>query len=101
MGLFGFYDMAGTDEQRKVANDTIDDVVIDTCAVTDSDQPYETGVQSERYNGGDWVIVEMYDTKELAEQGHARWVETFKKGKPESLADVGTCEIAKLLRELS
>lgn len=99
--MFGFFGMMGTHEQRKVANDTINGVEIDTCAVTDSDQPYETGVCSKEYNGGSWVIVEMYETKELAEVGHARWVETFKTSKPESLTDVSTSEIAKLLKVFS
>ena len=93
--MLGFMDMIGNYEQRKVANDVIDGVEIDTAEVTDSDQPYETGICSKLYNGGKWVIVELYDTKELSVIGHAKWVETFKNGKPENLTDVSTSEIAK------
>ena len=97
--LFDFYDMAGTYEQRKVANDVVNGVTVDTAAVIDSDQPYETAVKAPQYNDNSWVIVEMHDSKEQAEIGHAKWVEVFRKGAPETLEDVSTAEIAKLHAE--
>jgi len=62
--------MMGTYKDRVVANDVINGVTIDTALVTDSDQPYETGICSKEYNNGNWIIVELYDTKELSIIGH-------------------------------
>ena len=98
--MFGF-DMDNR-EERKVENTVIGETVIDTCAVNDSDQPFETGIQSPQYNMGDWVVVEMYDTKPLAEEGHKKWVDIFKpKDLPSELKDVSTSAIAKLCRALT
>jgi hypothetical protein len=94
--LFGFMDMAGTYEQRKVANTKINDAIIDTCAVTDSEQPYETAIQHKAYNEGQWVIVEMYDTKKQSIIGHKKWVNKFKNDLPEKLEDVSTSKIMNL-----
>lgn len=95
--LFGFFNMMDNYEERKVKNYTSDDLNIDTCAVSDSDKPYETGIQHPLYNEGKWVIVELYDTKEEAEVGHDKWVKIMTKNElPEVLKDVGTCVIAKL-----
>ena len=50
--MFGFTEMIDNYEERVVKNDKIGNVVIDTAAVTDSDQPYETGIKSPSYNDG-------------------------------------------------
>jgi hypothetical protein len=76
--FFGI-NMIGTYEERKVDNTEINGVVIDTALVTDSDQPYETGIRHPKYNNGKWVIVEMYNTKREARTGHNKWVEIFSK----------------------
>ena len=99
--MFEFMSMAGNYEDRLVANTVINDVEIDTVAVTDSDQPYETGIQSKAYNNGDWVIVEMYETEALAEDGHKKWIETFGSNEfPSELNDVSTSSIKKLAQML-
>ena len=90
-------DMANTYEQRKVDRFERDGLIVDTCAVTDSAQPYETGISDERYNDGDWVIVELYPTKKAAEAGHARWVRRMTaKNPPGQLEDVSSAETAQL-----
>lgn len=99
--MFDFFSMAGNYEERVVQNDVVNGATIDTAAVTDSDQPYETGIQHPQYNGGSWVIVEMYDDKKSALAGHKRWVETFTKGLPSELEDKATASIAKLLDTVS
>jgi len=100
--MFDFMSMAGTYKQRLVENTTINGAEIDTVRVTDSLQPYETAISHESYNSGAWVVVEMYDLKELAEIGHAKWVEIFKKEKlPIELKDVSTSTIKRLLDSIS
>lgn len=98
--MFEFLTMEGNYEERKVENTKINGVEIDTAAVTDSEQPYETGIKSEIYGDGGWVIVELYDSKEEAYVGHGKWVEKFrdKNEFPDQLEDVSSCELAKLCR---
>ena len=96
--MFGFMNMQGTYEARKVDRYEKDDLFVDTCLVTGSDKPYETAVAHPKYNGGKMVIVELYDTKAQAQEGHDRWVKTMTaKTLPKSLKDVSTAEVAQLL----
>jgi len=97
--MFGFYGMLDNYESRKVANTKVNEGIIDTCAVTDSSKPYETGIQHSQYNSGNWVIVELYDTKEQALTGHNKWVKAFSGKKlPAQITDVNTCDIQKLAK---
>jgi hypothetical protein len=96
--MFDYLDMVGNYDQRKVENTIIGEVEIDTAAVTDSDQPYETGINSKLY-GGDWVIVEMYETKEDAIKGHEKWIKIMENP-PKDLKDVSTSTIAKLINKI-
>ena len=70
--------------------------VIDTCAVNDASQPFETGIEHPGYNNGKWIIVEQYDSKAEALLGHSRCVEVFKSSLPTKLVDVSDCGIASL-----
>ncbi len=94
--MFGM-DMYGTHADRVVDNYEFGKLIIDTCSVTDSDQPYETAVQHPSYNEGSWVIVELYDDKEKAQVGHDKWV-LFMTGEklPDELKDVSSAEVIKL-----
>jgi predicted transcriptional regulator of viral defense system len=95
--LTSFLSMVGTYEQRKVANFTKGDLQVDTVVVTDSDKPFETAVAHPKFNGGKWIIVELYDTKEQAQKGHDEWVKKMTDKKlPKELKDVSTAEIAKI-----
>lgn len=90
--------MAGTYESRKVGRDDFDWGFVSTAAVNDSSKPYETAVEHRSYNGGEMVIVEIYDTKEAAAKGHAKWVKTMTADTlPKVLRDVSTAGIAELL----
>lgn len=92
--MFGFMGMADDYEIRKVANTEIEGAEIDTCAVNDSTRPYETAVRHPGYNDGNWIVVELYDTKELANIGHYKWVEKFsQKDLPARLVDVNETDI--------
>lgn len=80
--MFGFLDMMGNYESRKVNRYEGKDcegnsMTLDTCMVTDSVQPYETALQHPFYNNGSWVILESYDTKEESEFGHNKWFNVF------------------------
>lgn len=101
--MFNFLSMAGNYEQRKVAHtDLGDGAWVDTAAVNDAAQPYETAVQHPRYNDGKMVIVEMYESKTDANAGHERWVATMTADElPASLKDVGTSEVSLFIDALS
>lgn len=99
--LFNFLSMDSY-ESRKVARyDGEDGFFISTAAVNDSDHPFETAVAHPLYNGGGIVIVEMYDSKEEAQEGHDRWVNKMTASDlPETLSDVSTSGIVKLAAAL-
>ena len=100
--MFEFFDMVNNYEERKVENTEITNGEIDTCAVSDSEQPYETGISHREYNDGEWIIVEMYETKEQAKEGHKRWVDKMSSDSlPNKLVDVSTSGIAGLLDAVS
>lgn len=95
--MFGFLDMFGNYEQRKVDNFKKGKLEIDTAEVNDSDKPYETAICHPKYNKNKWVVVKLYDTKEQAQEGHNRWVKKMtQKELPKILKDVSTAEIAKI-----
>ena len=97
MSFLNFFDMFDNYEERAVDHFEEGEIVIDTAAVTDSMQPFETGVCHPNYNNGDWVIVEMYDTKEGAQRGHGKWVKKMTSKKlPTSIKDVSSATIANL-----
>ncbi len=95
--MLDFLNMTGNHEERQVDNyEGENGLVVDTCAVTDADLPYETGITHPRYNEGKWVIVELYPTKEQAQEGHKKWVKIMTtEPLPESLRDASTATIAK------
>lgn len=76
--LFGWQDMIGNYDERKVARDEVNDYTIDTVLVTDRRWTYETAISHEHFDNGDWIIVEGYDTKEDAIKGHKKWLEKCK-----------------------
>lgn len=98
VSMFGFFDMVGNYEIRKVANDTIGDAEIDTCSVTDGALRYETGITHPDYNEGGWIIVEAYPTRDKAVAGHARWVKKMSaKRLPKVLTDCQNAGITKFM----
>jgi len=75
-------------------------LTVDTCRVSDGQQPYETGIEHPEYNEGAWVIVEAYDTPEEAQGGHERWVRIMTDDPPAQLVDCCNSEVAKRYAEL-
>jgi len=101
--MFGFLDemMNNTYEQRKIARYEKDGIFVDTCAVGDSEQPYETAIEHPKYNNGVMIIVQMYDTKEQAKKGHNKWVKKMTaQNLPKAIKDVSTCDVVEFSRIL-
>lgn len=75
--------------ERQIAHDLVDGGELDTIMVKGEDniKPYETALSHLYYNEGMWVILETYDTRDQAIEGHKKWLEIVKT-KPPSL--VGT-----------
>jgi len=97
--MFEFFNMLGTYEDRKVARYEDGDIVLSTAWVNDSDQPYETALSHPAYDGGRFIVLQVYDLKEEAEDGHAKWEEVVRNGQlPETLEDVGEADIAEFVR---
>ena len=96
--MFRFLGMANNYESRKVDRyEGEDGLSVDTCSVSDSNQPYETGIAHPAYNGGRWIIVEMYESKKAAIEGHEKWVSTMvSENLPTELRDVSTSGMANL-----
>ena len=99
MMMFNYLSMAFNYESRSVARFTKnDELIVDTCMVTDSAQPYETAVAHKAYGNGRWIVVEMYNSKEEALTGHNKWVSKMTaKELPESLYDVSSAYITTLI----
>ncbi len=94
--MFEFFDMANNYEQRKVDRYQKDDLLVSTAMVNDSDKPFETAVQHPAYNDNEIIIVQTYDSKEEAQEGHNLWVKLMtNKNMPEILTDVSTAKIMK------
>ena len=66
---------------------------VSTVINSDSNKPYETAIAHTNYNHGNWIVVEEYDTKEQAKEGHERWILRMSSSPlPEVLIEVSTCE---------
>ena len=101
--MFGFLEemINNTHDERKVATYEKDGVFVDTCAVNDSEQPYETAVSHPSYNDDKLIIVQMYDTKEQAQKGHKKWVKKMTtKELPKAIKDVSTSDVVDFAKAL-
>ena len=65
-------------EDRLVKNTKQGRYIIDTCYCNDTEK-FETAINKDN---GQWIVVEEYETKELAKNGHKKWVE-FTKANPQ------------------
>ena len=99
-GLFDFLQDFGNYEERAIDRFEGNELLVDTCRVSDSTQPFETAVAHPTYNKGKIVIVEQYDTVEDAQAGHDKWVDLMTNNPPTVLHDVSTACAAQICREL-
>ena len=95
-------------EDRKIDTTILDtnighkiiQVIVDTVSITDSTKPYETAIACQLYNDNNWIVVEEYDTKTQAEEGHNKWINIFTETLPDELKDVSTTIFPTLLSSL-
>jgi hypothetical protein len=98
--LVGFVKDFATYDQRMVARADYDWGFISTAAVSDGRDPYETAVEHAAYNMGKCVIVESYQTREAALEGHARWVAKMEGELPDTLTDCANSSISQVITEV-
>ena len=96
--MFEFFNMMGNYDSRKLARyenpDDPEHNFVSTARVTDSTQPYETGIFHPAFNHGNCIVVEQYDDRDEALAGHERWVAVMTAHQlPKSLKDVSTSDI--------
>lgn len=95
MAMFDWMYMSGNYGARKVGRYEYEHGFVSTARATDGRRPFETAVQDSRYGRTeDWgegptfvardemVIVEAYNTKEEAIEGHQRWEALMKSDTP-------------------
>jgi hypothetical protein len=96
--MFNFFLDMENYEDRKVDNYESGKLYIDTCAVSDGAKPFETAVEHPYYKNGKMVIVEAYDTKKEAQEGHSKWVKRMTaKILPEQLVDCQNAGLSVML----
>lgn len=94
--MFEFMEDFGNHDERKIDSYDENGVFVDTCAVSDSEQPYETAVSHPSYNDDELIIVQLYNTKEAAQKGHDKWVKKMTaKELPKAIKDVSTAGVIK------
>ncbi len=91
IGLFAALgDALGTTEAKSVARFEQAGLVVDTAWVSDGIRPFDTLVMHPRYNDGEGIIVQAYDTHEGALAGHDEWVRKMT-GDPLPEQLIGCC----------
>ena len=96
--MFNVIGMIGNYPQRLVDVTKVKSAVVDTVSVTDGSHPYETAVSHPEYNDDRWIVVEAYDTREEAQEGHNKWVDIMSSDDlPDKLVDCCNAEISKFL----
>lgn len=98
--IFRFVEDIGNYADRVVGRYDAKELSVSTARVSDGGQPYETAVQSPRYNGGKWVIVQAYNTKQDAKAGHLEWVNRMKTDPPTVLQDCANSTVSELLGKI-
>lgn len=95
--MFEFLNMSGDYDSRKVDCYKSGNIFVSTCAIYDSDMPYETAVAHPDYNDNKIIIVENYASKKNATSGHKRWVKTMTtEPLPDTLQDNGSSATKKI-----
>ena len=98
--MLSFLADIGNYEDRKVAREHFPscDAFLSTCRVSDGLKEYETALEHPKYNSGKLIIVESYDTKEEAMEGHLRWQKLIiDNALPETIVDCMNGEAAELI----
>lgn len=97
MGMFDFFLMEETYEERKIRRYENKNLIISTAIVIDSPAFAETAISHKQYNNGNWIVVENYENKKEAIKGHEKWKKKMtSKILPKNLTDISRAEIKQL-----
>lgn len=102
--MFGFLADAGNYADRKVDQWISDDNkrMVSTARVSDGAKPFETAFEHPDYDEGKMVIVEAYDTREAAMEGHGRWLKVMIDGPlPDELVDCCNSEVSQIIASMN
>lgn len=70
-------------DRSDVFRDEFGDIIVDTVSPCDI-KVWETGIN----RNGDWIIVEQYEDRESAKEGHKKWVNLLKENSNVELEDI-------------
>ena len=98
--MFNFFNMLGNYDNRKVDKYEKDDLLVSTVECNDGDKAFETAICHPFYNDDKHVIVEAYNTKQLAQEGHDKWVKVMTTTKPDFLEDCQNASISKYMNNI-
>ena len=94
IGIIKTLDIVGGNPFRNdVFWDIIGDIIVDTCIAYDTEE-WETGIKR-----GEWIIVQQYKNRELAQKEHNKWVEKIKNNPQLLLKDIDLWRLNKLKEE--
>lgn len=87
----------GAEDRRKNAlTKETKEFTVDTCLAGDTGC-WETGICSDKFNHGEWVIVDEYETRKKAKVGHEKWIKHMKTN-PKELTDIHIDKTYKLIK---
>jgi len=96
--VFDFLNMIDNYDERKIARYEKGDLIISTAEVSDTNTGYETAICHPKYNDGEWIIVQEYNSKIKAKKGHKIWVNRMTMKKlPPFLKDVSTLSLCRII----
>lgn len=96
--MFEFFQDIGNYQARKVDCYNDERLLVSTARVWDGSQPYETAIEHPEYNEGKMIIVEVYDDRDAAQEGHDRWVSLMTgDALPEKIQDCQNSTISSFL----
>ena len=74
-------DFENRDFREDALRDEFNNIIVDTCKAPDTGY-WETGIRRDT-----WIIVEQYDSREEAVEGHKKWVKLMKENPDRELED--------------
>lgn len=88
-------------EYRKVGRYEFEEGFLSTCQVGDSKYPYESAISHKKYNNGEIIIIENYNSEKEAKEGHEKWKKMIINNElPSKIEDVGACFLSQIRNAL-
>lgn len=86
--ISGVYSLVGMIADQSFRSDKFREeteaYTVDTVCPPDVGE-WETGI---RVTGGEWIIVEQYESRKAAETGHQKWVKSMASDPEQKLTDI-------------